>query len=418
LNRFTRSVFVLAILSTGSRLAAAGEASAHDPRYGDRAVWPAWVEKTDFARETWPKARLLVYAHAGADRRGVDLTDPSNWIEDGKPAAQPPDQNTDIVFPSAAKRYGVNGEKGCTARHMTVEAGVSAFMDAVLAHGNVWIEDGGSFQAVQPRGARNTFMRNDTPKPNQAANKIAFNKPSDRSTEWIGIWRLGDELDLFSGRFVVAPDSTFLAGDRSTQHIYPNGTLVLHSGSTFQKRGNQYWGHEMEVVGQVLAGTPERPLTKDCTLALSFKAKGRFRLSKPDDRGLVLYREGRLAVHSADPAAARLVFRRNPLPAQSHTFPGGKESPEVAAMPHGIDLLLLGNVELDGVEFNDILTGGILMPDPAQRKAWRNVFFSEGNFAEGDALFAKYTGPMDRKMEDTGIAADLIRKGIEPGQEP
>jgi hypothetical protein len=393
---------------------------AHDPQFDNRAIWPAWVVKTDFYKERWSKARVLVYARAGETIRGVDLMDPANWLENGKPATEPPDENTDIVFPSAENRYHVGGKKGCAARHMTVEAGVSAFLKHIHVYGNMWIKDGASWHAIQPRGPRNTFMRNDNPKVNMAANKIALNKPPGNSIEWIGVWNLGDELDLFSGDFIVSPGSTFMPGDRSTQHIYPDARLILTSGSAFYKRGNQYRLNDMEIVGQMLAGTPDRPLTKDCTLALSFKAKGRgkdrFQNTRPEDKGLILYKEGKITVHSADPKKARLVFKRNRMETDAFLRKGG-EPPDVAAMPHGVDFVLLGRTDFNGVEFQDVLRGGIEMPDPTAREQWKNVTFGQNNFAPEDELFTRYTGSLDVEMKDTGIAKNLAKAAKENEKE-
>jgi hypothetical protein len=388
--------------------AAYATASAHDPQFDNRELWPQWATKTDFIKEQWPKARVLVWAHAGKNLRSrdLDLSDAANWLEDGKPATQGPDENTDIVFPASEKRYGVSDGIGCSARHMTVENGCRGWLKSIKVSGNVWIKAGGSWHGIQPKGPKNTFMRNDGPD-NMADNKIALNKPPGNSIEWMGIWSMGDELDLFSGSFIVAPDSTFMPGDRSTQHIYPNARLVLTSGASFHKRANQYSMTDMDIVGKLMAGTPERPLTRDCTLALSFKAKDAIKHSafKTTDRGLIVYKDGRVEVHSADPAKAKLVFRWVNLPVIS----GGDLVPkDVREMPHGIDMLIIGQVQFDGVEFRDVLKGGILMPDPQVRKQWKNVTFGK-NYAQPDELFAAYTGSTDITMKDDGIAGELIK---------
>jgi hypothetical protein len=404
----TRVAFVL-ILALCVRLSDA-EPSAHDPQYDDRSVWPEWVTQTDFAKQSWPKARVLVWARPGETNRNVDFDDPANWLEDGKPATRGPDKDTDVVIPASETRYKLTAKQGGAVRHLTVERGASAGIWTIQVHGNMWIKEGGSFAHVRPAGPGNTFMRNDDPEPNLAANKIAFNKPPGDSTEWIGNWKIGDELDIFSGRFIVAPGSTFQPGDRSTQHIYEKGTLILLSGSTFEKRAMQYGFNEIDVEGTILAGTPERPLTKDATIGISFKAQGigGVHNSKKGDRGLTLYQPGKIAVHSADPSTARLVFRRNTNPAKSWDFPGGVEPAEVVAMDHGYDMTLLGQVDFNGVEFRDVLKGGLALPDPDARTQWKNVTFGE-NFGAPDELFVRYDGPLDIRMRETGIARGLTR---------
>ena len=53
--------------------------------------------------QTWPKARLLVWARPGRSGTG----EPGDWLENGQPATEPPDENTDVlahVAPSSQKR--------------------------------------------------------------------------------------------------------------------------------------------------------------------------------------------------------------------------------------------------------------------------------------------------------------------------
>jgi hypothetical protein len=382
-------------------------AFAHDPKFSDRAVWPEWVEKTDFIKQDWPKARLLTWAKTEIVRN-PDLNDPANWLEDGKPAKTAPDENTDVVFPAGPKSYSINGEGSCTMRHVTVEPGVRIGLKTFVIHGNVWVKKGAIFSQVSLRGTRNTFMRSDAAEANQAANKINFNRDPGTSVEWIGTWKLGDELDLFSGDFIVSPGSTFLPGDRSSQRIYPKARLILLSGSTFQKRGTQYCMHDLQITGELLAGTPQRPLTADCTIGLSAKIKGAgdARLSKAGDRGLVLYKEGKITVNSTDPAKARLVLKLNPLPASSMNLTDEQKP----LLPKGIDMILLGEANLQGVEFNDVLKGGILMPDVATAAKWKNVTLGTGNGGTLQELLAPYKGAADIKMDNAGIAGQKMKK--------
>jgi hypothetical protein len=414
-HRPIRTVFLLLLtLCLLARATSAAEPTAHDPQFDQKGLWPEWLDKTDFVKEEWPKARVLVWANPGVTVRGVDLANPANWLEDGKPATSAPDAETDVIFPSGDKPYRLAGEgQSMTCRHLTIEPGMTSFIKTVTITGNMWVKKGGGFFEVWPKGAKSTFMRNDNDKPVHIANKIAFNRPPDKSIEWLGDWRLGDELDLFSGRFIVSPGSTFLPGDRSTQHIYPKAQLILLSGSSFMKRGAQYGFHDMEIEGKLLAGTPERPLEDDVTLAISFKPKG---VGKPHnssakDRGLILYQEGVIAVHSAKPTEHKLIIKRNTLPTQSFAFKNG-EPPEVAKMDHGIDLILLGTTDFNGVEFHDVLKGGIHMPDPSAQKQWKNVSFGK-NFAEAEELFTQYTGSLDIKMSNTGVAAERVPEAAE-----
>jgi hypothetical protein len=381
-------------------------AFAHDPKFADRKIWPDWVEKTDFAKQQWPKARVLVWNKTDT-LRNPDMDSPDNWLEDGKPAKTGPDKDTDAIFPSGAKPYRLNGEGGCHFRHVTVETGANVGVRSFVIHGNLWIKKGASFAHFGLGGSENTFMRSDNAAPNFAANKIAYNKPADRSTEWLGCWLVNDELDLLSGQFIVGPGSAFLPGDRSMQRIYPKAKLILMSGSLFEKRAMQYAQTDVQVTGELLAGTPDRPLTADCTLGLSAKLKENARNVKTTDYGLMLYKEGKIVVTSADPAKARLVFKRNTRPASSYKMTPEEEK----RLPTGVDMVLLGETKFDGVVFSDILKGGIIMPDPSAAKQWKNVTVGSGSAGKTlEDLLSAYKGSMNVKMDDGGIGGSVLKK--------
>ena len=54
--------------------------------------------------------------------------------------------------------------------------------------------------------------------------------------------------------------------------------------------------------------------------------------------------------------------------------------------PRGLVLDFEGKAELNGVVFDNVLPGGI-MATPAQRAAWKNVFYGKHNLAEPDELY-------------------------------
>ena len=116
----------------------------------------------------------------------------------------------------------------------------------------------------------------------------------------------------------------------------PSSSCAI-SNTSFHKRGNQPYETDLIVSGQLLAGTAERPLTKDCTLGLSFKTKGEKGILTPEpigahanDFGLVVNPSGTLSVHSADPAKARLVITWNGL--SSRQFEKSEEADPIDRM--------------------------------------------------------------------------------------
>jgi len=71
-------------------------------------------------------------------------------------------------------------------------------------------------------------------------------------------------------------------------------------------------------------------------------------------------------------------------------------------------MLLTGSSQLNGVEFNDILKGGIMMPSPSLRHRWRNVSYGLGNFGDPDELFARWENAGPRVKAGTGRRADYF----------
>ena len=77
-----------------------------------------------------------------------------------------------------------------------------------------------------------------------------------------------------------------------------------------------------------------------------------------------------------------------------------KEEPaELKALPRKIDMVLLGDVHLKGVVFDNVLKGGILLPDPGIRSKWQNVLYGDHNAAEPGELYQRYQGTTDFKLK-------------------
>jgi hypothetical protein len=376
----------------------------HAPNYADKSVWPELLEadRAAYTKEQWPSARVLVWNPTGAaaKARKVDndmLSDPANWIqEDGKPAETAPDEETDVIFPSATS-MSIDSRGILSARHVTVQSGAMiGNMGNPVIRGNIWIKKNieviknpraFAFSSLHSEGNKDTFTRQDTNITIDISNMMHFKKQADKSTEWIGKWKIGDQLYVHSGIFIVGPGSYWGLCDRFNNEI--NGTLVLGSGATVEAHGNNYrHNHDFNVgaTGKILAGTPERPLKSDCVIGVSFKADGTWNdaggkaVGYPGVAGFAVHEGGALMVHSADPAKARLVFRWPRNPPGTRTMDAAP--PEEAALRGGIRLRLWGDVQLDGVEFNDVLKGGIILHDPALAKQWKNVTLGTGNFGK------------------------------------
>ena len=393
--------------------------SAHNPCFDRPGLWPEDVKKTAYYRQKWEPTRLLVWARADQQRAQKDaLLDPKNWLEyppspggydetSGKPATNPPDENTDVLFPDSDRPYQVGGDVPLRVRHITVGENAGIWMNGRLeVSGNQWVRKGAGtvvFHTRVVRGKTAAFARNDRSDPKGGGlpaiygNNLGVSKPKggSASVEFIGNWCVGDELHVDSGTMILGPGSRFVAGDRGLHTVHPEGTLVLMSGSALRTMANKGFQHDLAVGGALLAGTPERPLTRDCVLGLSFKVHGEVDalprgMSTPNDSGLVINPGGRLAVHSADPAKARLVFRWH---GQKGLNIGPAKPEDIKDVPHRIAIVLRGEVEFNGVEFNDMRRGGIVLADPSVRSRWKNVFYGGNNGAGAEELYRAYDGP-------------------------
>ena len=377
--------------------AATTEATAHDPHYGDSSLWPADVEKTGYFKQSWPKAPLLVWARTEKAAEDMEPRDPANWLVDGKPATQMPSERVDVYFPEGSI-VQLREKTPIKVRHLTVGAGVRIPKSlAIRPAGNVWIKELGTVAEVGAfSGENDVFLRNDntdfTTLEAALANKILFNKAKDASVEILGMVKVWDEVSVMSGTLIVGPGATLVPGNRSVQYVYPDGKLILMSGAKFHKRGNQTWASDLVVAGELLAGTPDRPLTEDCTIGLSWKRKGRgsenpYHAGKPDDYSLVVRPDGIVRVHSADPSKARLVITWNGLKSDGSAKPELLDGTEpLAGLPRMVDMVLQGDVALEGVLFDRILRGGIKCPDPSIRDRW-TMTFGDHNEGKPEELF-------------------------------
>ena len=89
--------------------------------------------------------------------------------------------------------------------------------------------------------------------------------------------------------------------------------------------------------------------------------------------------EGRLLMNTVDPTKARLVFKM-------HDSDKAKAAGKKYGNPKGSVLAFFGKAELNGVVFDNVLEGGIMVT-PKQRATWKNVFYGKGNLGEPEKLY-------------------------------
>ena len=97
------------------------------------------------------------------------------------------------------------------------------------------------------------------------------------------------------------------------------------------------------------------------------------------DLSLILQPSGRIEVHSADPTKARLVFRWMGGAGERKTY-------------DKISVVFSGKTQFNGVLFENINKGGILLADGNATRTWKNVFFGSNNDGKPDELYTVMGG--------------------------
>ncbi len=450
--------------------------TAYDKQLLGRIDWPDAPpqkgHKPAYTTEQWDKpTHLLVWAAPGDSGRAEQA---GHWLVNGKPVKQLPvdhvgkfkpsagevdwqadpkvegaevlfGRNADLLVPAADSSYQARLQPIFSARHITVENNATFHgrnTPGVL--GNVWIAERGDHRVSHgyfPMGDKHTFFFNDKPGlelgegdddsvMRRVARYIQILKHPQASVEFLGASSTTDEFHIRRGTMVLGEDAQMLIGNRCTQSIAEGSVLVMHSGSFFGKHANE-GGNDMLVMGTLSAGTPERPLTCDCTLGLgyhdwwgdirSMKAEESVRMGGPGEPGQIAYyrvpwlswreerhdwpayfsltvtKSGRVRVHSADPTEARLVLRWHERDGFGSAGAGAGDAPVTDRQKRffseqyrgRINAVFAGDVRFDGVVFDDFHKRGILLADPDLRNEWTHVFFGPNNHAEPDELFAR-----------------------------
>ncbi len=433
-----------------------------------RVEWPdeppAEGSKPAYTTETWEKPeQLLVWARPGRSGR---VEDAGNWLVNGRPVSQLPKDSVgvfqpaggkvdwstegavegtdvlfgrkaDLLFPASAREYNARVEPIFSARHITTENNARFHgRNTPGVWGNVWITAGGEHRVSHgyfPAGPRHTFFFNDKPGLDwgqgeddgirrRVARYIQINKDDGVSVEFLGATSTTDEFHIHRGVMILGEDAQMLIGNRTTQSVREGAVLQLQSGSFFGKHTNM-GGSCMVVMGTLRAGSPDRPITRDCYIGVGYNDReGHIRAMKAEsghlsgpwlgwraqpggDPGrtdwydffsLTTMPTSRVRVHSADPSKARLVIKWHERDGWGGAGAGRGDDPVTPEQQkffeehlHGrISAIFAGDVQFDGVLFDNFHKGGIVLCDADMRRRWKNVYFGPDNEASPDDLFA------------------------------
>ncbi len=145
-----------------------------------------------------------------------------------------------------------------------------------------------------------------------------------------------------------------------------------------------------------MIGLPDRPIRRDMRFALSGIRKDLISRNpgfsvRSTGSSFVLGEQGRFVIHSADPKKARVIFtmhdsKRAFARDAGYRAKASKARDMTLWNPEGIGCYFAGQTEFDGVLFDRVYPGGIIVA-PEARARWQNVFYGENNLAPPDELY-------------------------------
>lgn len=211
----------------------------------------------------------------------------------------------------------------------------------------------------------------------QISHKFQICKIGTKSVEFLSNVGVSDEVMLQHGKCIISGDFRFSgATNKGAFEVYDGGILEIQSGGRIAPfiNDNRKAVYNINIYrnGVLQAGSPERPLTEDATLALGFAVN-----DKPGRSGLYAALGSFIRVYSADPRRARLVVTSITADKDFVDGQGRKvgDRSERAKGNKGVMLQLAGDVKLNGVHFDYIAENGIGLFDEDSFHDWNNVSF-------------------------------------------
>jgi len=384
------------------------------------ALWadvPGEGQIGNYGRQDWPEVPLMVWRRPGES--GTRFVGP-NWVDQtGRPCFEPPVATdftgpnaplADVLLPAADVFYQAVGDRPqWTMRHMTIENNAFFHLTYEL-RGNLWMKDGSGMHAPwfgkydNPEPGVHRFLRFDGMRMVRSSREIgephrveatdarlsqwgAYGTAAGGTLEIIGKNQVNDQFRVFGeGKLIISENSYLAPALRASFSINPGATVVLlqDASISYETIAKQNGSASVWVGGTLMIGTPQRPVTRDMLFAvcgveeelIERQAAGGLRTPGVS---LLVSKEGRLVMHTADPTKARLVFKM-------YDSEKARQRGKQYGDPKGIVLDFEGKTELNGVVFDNVVEGGIMF-SPEQRATWQNVSYGEHNLAEPEKLY-------------------------------
>ncbi len=418
------------------------------------ALWgdvPGAGQYGKYGKQEWPDCAVMIWARPGTS--GASTAGP-NWLDEaGRPRFEVPKVSRhrtgsdaiDVLLPAADTRYvaiavsGRNrGDRMPSYRHFTIEQNACTGLSRTL-QGNLWMkhgsgfsglgaefhEGGGRFANTKPGvhrflrfdGKRIPYRQGDCHAAlvdgrEAAISQYGYFATGDGGTlELIGELRsAADRLSIAgTGTTIISEGSELLDGSRSALWVQHGATLALlqdaFAGTEMTQQRPQCYA-SMIVGGTLRIGLPDKPIRRDMRFALSGIRKDLVNHSpglsvRSTGSSFVLGPQGLFAIHSADPKTARVIIsmhdsKRALARDADYRAKSPKARDKALWNPEGIVCYFAGRTEIDGVLFDKLYPGGIVVA-PDARSKWKNVSYGRNNLAEPEELYRDLTkeGPQE-----------------------
>lgn len=291
LHHFIRKLATLTLLPLATLAANAqsayDQATAGQPNYENKEVWPKLTGKERFLAQKYEDGRVLVWAKPGegvGGRGGLDVFDPQNWLLNGKTPTEAElvfDEKTDFVFPDSETPYKIDFIRieGWPSLYRNVTVGRNAEVrdKSLKYYGNLWVKKGGVVFGSHGNSfyGGDTFIREDNgtwddARSGRVGQYFTVRKPSpETSVEIIGAISFLDRMPIESGTVIVSQDSRLSPGRNASMILSKGATLVLLDNARVVKWANQISQLDALIFGKLQGGLPERPLTRPAYFDLS-----------------------------------------------------------------------------------------------------------------------------------------------------
>ena len=161
----------------------------------------------------------------------------------------------------------------------------------------------------------------------------------------------------------------------------------------------------LSATGAITGGTPDRPIKRDARIGLGYRNWMNLDFGGDKNVRHYPYRYGKVAGsflgdligYPVEGANAKLVVQWHRIMPGNKGRGIGENSKVYARLKPKITIWIATDTEIENARFDDLHCGGIVLPDKAIMKKWKNVSFGDGCLSrDPEELGREYKGKLHR----------------------